>query len=219
MANTINSTTDKALLRSLIDGSFTGVFEDDSLTSFHNTDNKMGNMPNLTKVILPNIQELKSYDLFSGSTALETIFCQNVTYVNQYLYRSVPTPPKLVWVLPSLETANTETFRQGNFRALDIGEDFATSFHFRLICAYQATAAPTAIILRMKQKATLTGTETGSNVHLSGTVIYVPSDLVSSYEADTTWASMKTSHGFTFAAIEGSEYEHYYADGTPIPTT
>lgn len=54
---------------------------------------------------------------------------------------------------------------------------------------------------------------------MSGTVIYVPSDLVSSYEADTTWASMKTSNGFTFSAIEGSEYEFYYADGTPIPTT
>lgn len=45
--------------------------------------------------------------------------------------------------------------------------------------------------------------------------IYVPSALISSYQSASNW-STAYSAGVTFAAIEGSDYENYYADGTAI---
>lgn len=52
----------------------------------------------------------------------------------------------------------------------------------------------------------------------SGGVIYVPSDLISTYESATNWSTLVGYGTLEFKAIEGSEYETYYADGTEIPT-
>lgn len=52
----------------------------------------------------------------------------------------------------------------------------------------------------------------------SGGTIYVPSALISAYQAATNWATVHGYGTITWAAIEGSIYETQYADGTPIPT-
>lgn len=38
------------------------------------------------------------------------------------------------------------------------------------------------------------------------------------YEAATNWSTIATRSNVSFAQIEGSQYDGYYADGTPIPT-
>lgn len=53
----------------------------------------------------------------------------------------------------------------------------------------------------------------------TGGTLYVPSALVSSYQAATNWSTILGYANNSIAAIEGSQYENYYADGTPIPTT
>lgn len=53
----------------------------------------------------------------------------------------------------------------------------------------------------------------------TGGTLYVPSALISSYEAATNWSTILGYANNSIQAIEGSIYETQYADGTPIPTT
>lgn len=50
----------------------------------------------------------------------------------------------------------------------------------------------------------------------AGGTLYVPSALVSEYQAATNWSTILGYSTNSIAAIEGSEYENAYADGTPI---
>ena len=52
----------------------------------------------------------------------------------------------------------------------------------------------------------------------ASSVVYVPSALVSAYQTASNWSTIY-ANGVQFLPIEGSQYENYYADGTPIPTT
>lgn len=54
----------------------------------------------------------------------------------------------------------------------------------------------------------------GSPLHTdgSGATVYVPSALLSTYQNATGWSAAP----ITWETIEGSEYENYYADGSPI---
>lgn len=47
-------------------------------------------------------------------------------------------------------------------------------------------------------------------------VIYVPQAQVSSYQTATNWSQLYAANNNVFQPIEGSQYENYYADGTPI---
>lgn len=61
----------------------------------------------------------------------------------------------------------------------------------------------------------------------SGGTIYIPKVLYdhlgdgtgSDYKAASNWSTVEGYGTITWAKIEGSQYENYYADGTPIPTT
>lgn len=61
----------------------------------------------------------------------------------------------------------------------------------------------------------------------TGGTIYIPKSLYdhlgdgtsSDYKAATNWSTIDGYGTITWAKIEGSQYDGYYADGTPIPTT
>ena len=46
--------------------------------------------------------------------------------------------------------------------------------------------------------------------------LYVPSSLISSYQAATNWSTILGYANNQILPIEGSMYETQYADGTPI---
>ena len=50
----------------------------------------------------------------------------------------------------------------------------------------------------------------------SGGILYVPSALISSYQSATNWSTILGYANNQILPIEGSQYENYYADGTPI---
>lgn len=50
----------------------------------------------------------------------------------------------------------------------------------------------------------------------TGGKVYVPQDLISQYKVATNWSTLVEYGTLEFVPIEGSEYEHLYADGTPI---
>jgi hypothetical protein len=56
----------------------------------------------------------------------------------------------------------------------------------------------------------------------AGGTLYVPQDLISSYQSATNWSTILgygNGEQNQILPIEGSIYETQYADGTPIPTT
>lgn len=50
----------------------------------------------------------------------------------------------------------------------------------------------------------------------AGGEIYVPSALISSYQTATNWSTVNGYGTITWQAIEGSQYENYYADGSEV---
>ena len=50
----------------------------------------------------------------------------------------------------------------------------------------------------------------------AGGSIFVPSNLISAYKTASNWATLEGYGVVNWVAIEGSQYENYYADGTPI---
>ena len=50
----------------------------------------------------------------------------------------------------------------------------------------------------------------------SGGTLYVPSALISTYQSATNWSTILGYANNSIQAIEGSQYENYYADGTPV---
>jgi len=83
MANTIESTTDEELLRSIIDGSIE-EFEEDALTG-KIAQYKFRSCQNLKKVILPNANSIGQY-AFSDDTAIERIEIPKVIAVGDYAF-------------------------------------------------------------------------------------------------------------------------------------
>lgn len=53
----------------------------------------------------------------------------------------------------------------------------------------------------------------------AGGTLYVPQSQIAQYEQATNWSTILGYANNSIVAIEGSQYENYYADGTPIPTT
>ena len=50
----------------------------------------------------------------------------------------------------------------------------------------------------------------------TGGTLYVPSSLVSTYQSATNWSVILGYTNNSIQAIEGSQYENYYADGTAV---
>lgn len=93
---------------------------------------------------------------------------------------------------------------------------------FTSTAACNGASALNRLIIRGTQVAKLnninnfTGTPFESGK--AGGILYVPSALISSYQAASNWSTILGYATNSIQAIEGSQYENYYADGTLIPT-
>jgi hypothetical protein len=110
-------------------------------------------------------------------------------------------------------TTQAEFLRSSSYSVCDLGP-LVTALGARHF--YNNNIAYT-VILR-NPNAVVTAADTNRIPLNANTVRYVPSSLVESYKTASNW-SVAYSSGVQFLPIEGSQYEHYYADGTPIPTT
>lgn len=85
---------------------------------------------------------------------------------------------------------------------------------------YNCTKLKTLILRKTASIATLQSvavfTTTPFESGGSGGTIYVPRALISDYQTATNWSTLYAAGTVTFTAIEGSQYENYYADGTAI---
>lgn len=112
--------------------------------------------------------------------------------------------------LPSITSMHSQTFRGANgyWDAIDLGPGLSQIGDYQF---YQGTFRK--LILRRTS-----GVVTANNANGIKNIynVWVPSDLIASYQTATNWATRYNAGTITFHAIEGSEFENAYADGTPI---
>lgn len=102
--------------------------------------------------------------------------------------------------------------------AVDIGNPYTHRFESE---NFGQCSSLTVLVIRKNSVVALQG---GINVFIStpfasngaGGTLYVPQALIADYQAATNWITILGYANNRIQAIEGSQYENYYADGTPI---
>ena len=186
---------------------------------------------NLTTVSFPNCTDLgdvgstiQNRYLFNGCTKLQNFNLRAVQRLNGgYQFAGIGSSnyPAIV-VLPNISgvlASGGSVFRASYFAAVDFGGGITKIPNDTF---YQGTFQ--VVILR-KNDAIVIANNKDSISRLTtaaGSTIYIPKVLYDhlgdgtalDYQAATNWSQAAR----TFAQIEGSQYENYYADGTAIPT-
>lgn len=173
----------------------------------------------LTSVNLDSATTINDYALMRCKK-LELLKLPKVTTVKTYAFSEVgrDTSNGAVIVLPLIQTMETDVFRACNLAAVDIGPDLSL---IQNRCFYSTGAQDYYgdIILRRSSGIVALNKANGmgvpSNKH---TTIYVPQALIPTYQTATNWSTVLSNSYITMTAIEGSQYETHYADGTVIPT-
>lgn len=171
----------------------------------------------ITSVSAPNCTKLTNY-VFAACTALQSVslpVCTSFFASNNFDGCSMLggiVLPAITGTMPGATFLNCTSMAYADFGPnLNYwnGNDF-----------FKNCAALTVIILRksavckLNNISYLAGTPFASGG--TGGTVYVPQALISSYQSATNWSTLYAAGSTTFAAIEGSQYENYYADGTPI---
>lgn len=142
------------------------------------------------------------------------------SFLNSSCYNS--TSDNVILVFPKLTSVNTDCFRSIRGDAIiDLGPDCA-SLGTRAIYNFDFTGI---LILRRDSIVTCsTNTSIGAITTRADATIYIPKSLYDhlgdgsslDYKSATNWSTADGYGVITWAAIEGSQYENAYADGTPI---
>ena len=165
-------------------------------------------MANLTSISLPNVVSLTGERQFANS-GVQTINMPKLTSGSVMMFgncQSLTDIPQSAF--PALATIYTYMFN--NCQHLESADFLAAS---RIDgSAFGGCLVFDTLILRNENVVTLSNVNAFDNTPfrgkngLTGTV-YVPSDLISSYQAASGWAALYTDGYCTFSAIEGSQYE------------
>lgn len=151
--------------------------------------------------------DVLSFDKLSTSTYTATYFLGN-TSGNAIVFKGSLT-----------NIANWQYW----FRNVSVGTiDFSESFESFNSGNFYNTTAISKLILRNKSQVVSVNADTGilnNATKALALTVYVPSDLISQYQAASNWSVGYANNPDLFQPIEDSIYETQYADGTPIPTT
>lgn len=207
MANNADILGEEAAVRQIVENDFSatnGVFEDDSIVSIRK---QAFHARSLVNVAFPNVETVDD-SAFNHCALLEELYLPKATRFGNavcFQIRYDQTGARITIVLPKISTLGISCFRQGQYVAVDLGEDL----HNLPSDSFYACTVGT-VILRSKTLVTA-ATEDAVN---SIKNLYVPAALVADYATATNWVTNAANR--TVTAIEGSEYEHYYANGIAI---
>lgn len=117
-----------------------------------------------------------------------------------------------IYVFPKLTSSGSRMFDRCNAHAIDIGPDFES-----IGTDYFYNNSETIRIDRLILRRSAGIVTLGSAVSVRGVEkVYCPQSLISTYQTATNWSDRYSAGRISFVAIEGSEYDGYWADGTPI---
>jgi hypothetical protein len=153
-----------------------------------------------------NLAIIHAGDLLSQSVIERSFFngCSNLTKV----------------VMPSVKQVNYQCMNNCNLlEVVDIGQTAGPNGNIAA-GAFGRCDRLTTLILRRGTMLALANVNAFANTPFkdggTGGEIYVPSALIDTYKAAAQWSILDGYGTVTWKAIEGSIYEHAYADGTPI---
>ena len=153
---------------------------------------------NLETALFPNVTE--SYFnygqngnyMFSGCSKLTTVNLRKVNRIAQYMFTQCN-------LLSHLEFENLSYITQNGFANMP---------------------AFNKLIIRSASVPTLQNINAFNNTCFksggTGGTLYVPNSLISSYQSASNWSTILGYSTNSIVAIEGSPYENYHDDGTPI---
>lgn len=187
----------------------------------------------ITSITGPNVTEIQS-EAFTDCTQLEHVSFPLVetagTAADNHLFRgaiidvlNLPSlktingnytfggigkaAKKVTIVMPKAENVVQNCFRNSFIAACDLGPNLAS-----MTPNYVFWSGALDVLILRRTADVVAASANGIGGVGSGTKVYVPSALIDSYKAATAWSAK----GDIFYAIEGSQYETHYADGTPI---
>ena len=151
---------------------------------------------------------------FNGCNKLTTVeYGANI--IGAYTFQNCKGLTTLVF--KEATTIYTGSFRYDN--ALEI-IDFCKATEFIRQNTFNGCTVLDKIIIRTQNVATLSYTNSFTNTPFAdgkaGGTLYVPQDLISSYQSASNWSTILGYANNSIQAIEGSYYETHYVDGTPI---
>lgn len=196
----------------LIMGTLSGTFENTEATSLKA--HALSYMNSLTNVSLPNVAYVGA-NAFYNSANIETIRLPALrTASTNYIFSGIKKMTAIA--LPSITSALGGYAFSGD--TLLAKADFGSVASFGGQCF--ANTALDTLIIRRTSVTTLGNINNFNNSPFAsgkaGGTLYVPSSLISNYQNATNWSTILGYPNNSIQAIEGSQYENYYADGTPV---
>jgi len=172
-------------------------------------------------VKLSTAQTIAAYGIY-GFSKITSLFSDTVkTISGNYAICYNPNLEYIVMANPSFNMTNINNTINNNvkLKAIDLASQTlgfgATTFRNNTL--FNVLILRKSSVVQLSRYEAFNGTPFASNG--SGGTLYVPQSLISSYQSATNWSTILGYANNSIVAIEGSQYENYYADGTPIPTT
>ena len=194
------------------------------LTSIGSTVRTFSNCTNLENVSMTSLKDLYHTDyIFSGCTKLKTVNMdwKNMTRLGTGVFQSCSSLEITEFVLPKCTSNVYGYFITGNayLTKFDIGGKASSVGNFAAN-AFQNCSNLNIVIIRDTSMRALANINVFSGTPFAsgkaGGTLYVPSSLVSTYQSATNWSTILGYSTNSIVAIEGAQYENYYADGTSI---
>lgn len=200
-------------------------FEDEDVESIGA--NSFRGWTGLTSLSLPNCKTLGD-SCFYGCSGIGAFYLPELTKINGGNAFNGAGANTSAIVLPLLNTyPSSNAFNSFSGKYIDLGEDIGNINQYM----FNNNTRMNVLILRKTTIAALSNVNAFNNSPFAsgkaGGTIYIPKALYdhlgdnssSDYQNATNWATVYGYGTITWAKIEGSQYENYYADGTAIPTS
>lgn len=177
-------------------------------------DNAFQRCRNITSLALPSSLRTIGIDVFKYCSGLTSVTCAgNVTigsgaFHNCTNLASASFPSMNVGNFSTVFGSSTSSNACQNLAFVDIGMSGKIAANAFANCYKLQTLVlrKTSAVCTLANVSAFTNTPMRGYGSLTGTV-YVPSALISSYQAETNWSTLYSGGTLTFAAIEGSPYE------------
>lgn len=208
--------TPEQILRGIIDGSLT-IFDFDTVTSI--AQYKLRSHTGIVELTAPNLRSTGGQDSLSGCSSLRRIYLPsfNVSHVadTQYAFSSISNLETVVLPAQTVGFGSYAFRYDGKLTHADITAESLQQMGFHQTKLTVLVIRKTDGICALNSTNVFDGSAFASGG--TGGILYVPQALISSYQSETNWSTILGYTNNSILSIEGSQYEHYYADGTPIP--
>lgn len=178
---------------------------------------QFGNCTSLQTVELPSLVNSTNY-MFENCTSLTRLYLPVATIVLKFFANGCSSLEFVV--MPSVNGIVQEKAFNActKLKAVDLYKPYFGRTQVFSNCSLFDT-----LIIRNDTVSSLDNINNfeGTPFASSGTggTLYVPQSLISSYQSANNWSTILGYENNSIVAIEGSQYETQYADGTPISTT